>query len=414
MASKSAPKPRQHTTPKCLDVQSWRSPTKMPLFRPVRSKALGFEKRPKPSALMVRQHLSPVDAYCYLKARFGEPNGFQNWLRQDTSDNWVHWDYYLKAGEQDVYLCGMSREIHFVLSEKMTDENWRDLVLAIKTDFGRVGKEKSAVLKSLEHWVTFPNKFVEIADICAELHAEIVDNMGGYQSYKTPSYRNKKVSAQGAKLAKQLTTRSAKLHQHCLELSLLTPVLAEAFINMIVLILCKQEIRRNIRQFDEFIRSQIDVKLFDLSYKCEGFARAIDQHSEEFKNFKRVMDKRNNAIHGNCDPDREKIENVYFEGKRPLFVEPGDHIGKLLETLERQHEPGTVVKDYEDTHAFLLHILSCLKPGQSDPVRSILEARYPGYDVNRKITGCLFPDHVAIGHAPGMRYDDELPVSWKR
>jgi hypothetical protein len=117
---------------------------------------------------MVRHHLSPVDVYCYLKARFGEPNGFQNWLRRDTSDNWIHWDYYLKAGDQDVYLCGMSREIHFLLSEKMTDENWRDLVLAVKADYGRVGREKSAILKSLEHWVTFPNKFVEIADIFAE------------------------------------------------------------------------------------------------------------------------------------------------------------------------------------------------------------------------------------------------------
>lgn len=399
--------------PACLDVQSWRVPTKEEMLAWLDSKKPGSDKRAKPSALMVRHHLLPVDVYCYLKARFGEPNGIQNWLRQDTSDNWIHWDYYLKAGDQDVYLCGMSREIHFLLSEKMTDENWRDLALAVKADYGRVGKEKSVVLKSLEHWVTFPNKFVEIADICAEHHAEIVDNMGGYQSYKTPSYRNKKTSAQGAKLAQKLTARSAKLSKHCLELSLMTPVLAEAFINMIVRILCKQEIRRNKRQFDEFIRAQIDVKLFDLFYKCEGFAKAIDQHSEEFKSFKRVMDKRNNAIHGNCDPERERIESVYFESKRPLFSEPGDHIGKLLETLERQHEPATIIKDYEDIHAFLAYVLSCLKPGQSEPVSAILESRYPGYDVNRKITGYLFSDHVAIGHGPGTKYDDELSVSWK-
>ena len=347
MVSTNVSKRIRRTAPKCLDVQSWRLPTKEETIGWLESKKPGSEKRPRPAALMVRQHLTPVDVYCYLKARFGEPNGFQNWLRRDSSDNYIHWDYFLKADGQDVYLCGMSREVHFVLSEKMTDEDWRDLVLAIKADYGRVGKEKSAALKSLEHWVTFPNKFVEIADICAELHAEIVDNMGGYRSYKTPSYRNKKTSAQGVKLAKQLTMRSAKLYRHCLELSLLTPVLAEAFINMIILILCKQEIRRNKRQFDEFIRAQIDVKLFDLSYKCEGFAKSIDQTSEDFKAFKRIMDKRNNAIHGNCDPERERLESVYFDGKRPLFADPGDHIGKLLETLERQHDPATVVKDYD-------------------------------------------------------------------
>jgi hypothetical protein len=182
---------------------------------------------------------------------------------------------------------------------------------------------------------------------------------------------------------------------------------------MVILILCKTEIRTNKRQFDEFIRSQIDVKLFDLYYKCEGFAKSIDPHSEEFKNFKRVMDKRNHAIHGNCDPEREQIELVYFEGKRPLFTEPGDHIGKFFETLERQHEPNVVIKDYEDTHAFLLYLIDCLTPGQSKRVWRVLEDHYPGYDVDRKIIGGLFPDYIAVAHPVGIRYDDELAVSWK-
>ncbi|KUM25835.1 hypothetical protein AU467_24280 [Mesorhizobium loti] len=62
--------------------------------------------------LIVRSKLKPVDIYCYLKARFGEPNGFQNFLRKNDSDNWIHWDYSLEAGESDVYFAGTSREIH--------------------------------------------------------------------------------------------------------------------------------------------------------------------------------------------------------------------------------------------------------------------------------------------------------------
>jgi hypothetical protein len=57
-----------------------------------------------------------------------------------------------------------------------------------------------------------------------------------------------------------------------------------------------------------------------MAHKCTGFARPIDPDSEGFKNFKRVMDKRNHAIHGNCDPEREKIELVYFEETLPLFA----------------------------------------------------------------------------------------------
>jgi hypothetical protein len=188
--------------------------------------------------------------------------------------------------------------------------------------------------------------------------------------------------------------------------------LAEAFINMVILILCKPEVRRNKRQFEALIRSHIDTKLFDLSYKCKGFLRPIDQNSESFKNFKRVMDKRNDAIHGNCDPEKEGIETVYFEGTRPLFKESGDHLGKFFEALERQYEPNTVIKDYEDTHAFLCDILGCLEPGLAKGVQRIMEDPYPGYDIDRKKAGALFSERIVVASLQGVRYDDELAVTW--
>src|SRR5579864_413206 len=231
----------------------------------------------------------------------------------------------------------MSREIHFVVSAKLTDENWRDLILGIKADYKRVAKQKSETFKSLEKWVIFPNRFTEIAEICADLHAAIVDNIGGFRSCKTPSRTTKRKLRDHYAGLRRLIRRTSILHRSCLQLSLLTSVLAEAFINMIVLKLCKPEIRSNKRQIDSFIRSQIDTKIFDLAYKCSGVVHPINQHAESYKNFKRVMDKRNHSIHGNCNPEREQIELVYFEGKRPLFKEAGDHIGKqnLLERLSK-------------------------------------------------------------------------------
>ena len=176
--------------------------------------------------------------------------------------------------------------------------------------------------------------------------------------------------------------------------------------------LCKQHIRRNERQLDAFIRSQIDTKVFDLCYKCDGFTRPIDQNAEWFKGFKRVMDKRNNAIHGNCNPEREQIERVYFERTRPLFAEAGDHIGKFLEALERQHEPKTIIKDYEIVHSFFIEVAACLEPGLVEDFWRIMDDHYPGYDFDRKKLGCLFPEQLVVAGVPGMKYDDELPVVW--
>ena len=52
----------------------------------------------------------------------------------------------------------------------------------------------------------------------------------------------------------------------------------------------------------------------------------IDTTTAAYKSFLRIFNKRNFALHGNVDPFREGIETVYFDGKRPLFVEPGNHI----------------------------------------------------------------------------------------
>jgi hypothetical protein len=402
---------QKESRPKSLDVVSWRLPTKDELREFLERPRTHTEKdgRKRSAALAVRHHLSPVDVYCYLKARFGEPNGFQNCLRADHSDNWIHWDFNLRAGDEDVYISGKSREIDILISVEMTDEDWRDLLVSIKADYQRVANEKSAVLKSLEQWVLFPNKYVEIASVCADLHGDLVENVGGYRTYKTPSESRATPDELKAELDK-LFERSRIVHRSSLQLSLLTPVLAESFINMVVLTLCKPAVRNNKRQFEAFVRANIDAKLFDLAYKCEGFARTLDPNEDVYKAFKRVMDKRNNSIHGNCDPQREQIELVYFDGTRPLFKVPGDHIGKYLETQERQYQPEIVIEDYETTHRFLAYLVSCLEPSVSAGFTGIIEARYPGYEIGRQKMGVLFPDRVVVGRMEGVKYDDDLPV----
>jgi hypothetical protein len=177
---------------------------------------------------------------------------------------------------------------------------------------------------------------------------------------------------------------------------------------MLILVLCKQEIRLNKRQFDVFIRANIDAKIFDLPYKCNGFEWFVDQNGKLFKGFKKVVDKRNNAIHGNVDPEKEMLETVYFEQTRPLFERAGDSIGTFMSALERQFAPETALRDYENVHMFLAEIVECLEPHARQKISIIMENAYPGYEVNQHRVGVLFSDTVFSAYLQGMRYDDEL------
>lgn len=225
-------------SPVCLDVEKWRVSTPKEVVDYLEA------KRPpnsgsSSSILIVRKHLRPVDVYAYLRARFGEPNGFQNFLRRDDSDNLIHWDFNVKADGADVYLAGASREIQIIVSEKLADSDWRDLIRAVKTDFGRVAAEKSKMLHSFEKYFVFQNKFVSLAGLCADLHAEILD---------APPYERPVFSADAEDIKPfeaamtEVSERADKLFRASLMLRLVMPIMVEAYINMVILIFCKDAI----------------------------------------------------------------------------------------------------------------------------------------------------------------------------
>lgn len=55
-------------------------------------------RKPHVMCLALRNEIAPSDLYCYLHARFGPPNGPQDFFRKDSSDNLVHWEWMLRAG----------------------------------------------------------------------------------------------------------------------------------------------------------------------------------------------------------------------------------------------------------------------------------------------------------------------------
>jgi len=397
--------------PPCLDVASWRCATPEEVVRFIKEKpnkdGTGpSSRKSRRSVLAVRENLVPVDLYCYLKARFGEPNGFGNRLRAQHSDNLIHWEFLLKAGDDDVLITGWIRQVRVVVSARMTDQDWLNLILAIKGDYKRVGKKKSLVLKSLEHWVIFPNRYAAIADMCADLHAKIIENMAHFENFKPSSRRFRGDIRRFGIWAKS----RVELYQNCLQLSVMTPILAEAFINLLILAYCKPELRANL---DLFIRERIHKRLRGLNTKCIGFIRPVDENLGTYGRFLKVMNKRNDTIHGNHDPERECVERVYFEGTRPLFAQPGDAIGRYFQGLERQYRPDLVVEDYEAVHKFLSDLTSsCLTPGYAADFNRLAEDHYPGFDIRRRKMGCLLTPRYNSDHMQGVRFDDELAVEW--
>jgi hypothetical protein len=395
------------SAPRSLNIKEWRVCTKQEVVEFIDVD----KKRPKGSRdfIIVRSLLRPVDVYCYLVARFGRPNGFQNFLRKDDSDNWIHWDFNLKSDDVDVYFAGTSREIHIIIGEKLTDQNWKELILAIKSDSRRLSKEKAKIQRSLEKFVVFQNKYVSLAGLCADLHASIID-APPREKFPKNAEAYAPNSDSYSEALKRISDRANKIYGDCLKLRLITPIMAEAFINMLILMFCKDAIRDDAGTYGNFLRANIPERLALLNQNCVGFNRAIDKTTDAYANFMRVVSKRNFALHGNVDPMKEQIEVVYFDGRRPLFVNPGHNIEKLFEHLEAINKPLEAVQEYENVHAFLAEVADCLEPRTRSFFRQVIEDAYPGYEVRKRRPTRILPDVTVVGFSENMRFDDDLQI----
>ena len=104
-----------------------------------------------------------------------------------------------------------------------------------------------------------------------------------------------------------------------ISLRIMLPILAESFVNLVIFILCRPDIRNNKRLFDSYFKENIDVRIQSLHIKCSGFATPIDWNSEQCKKYNSIINQRNDLLHGNIAVEKLKFSEIFFNGKVPVF-----------------------------------------------------------------------------------------------
>ncbi|MEX0284064.1 MAG: hypothetical protein AB3N23_05590 [Paracoccaceae bacterium] len=370
-------------------------------------------EKPTGSMLVFRKQLSPLTVYKYLVARFGQPYGFQTMAKKtNDSDNLFHWDYLLKAGDTWIHIQGGNRDVHVaVFGKPMSTKKWVKFARALKGDFGRCGREMAAVDATFEKWVIVSNRFALIADTCAGFHAVLTDEKDA-PDFAPGKRRSEAGTKRYYKHIEKVGKRADRVFSASLSLDLITPVLAEAFINLIIFMSRKDELKRNPRQYDHYVRQPIDTRVFDLHLKCKHFTAGVDPNCDEYKDFKRVMDRRNHNLHGNIDPSKDAIETVYFDKFTPLYERGADPILELFKNKEAVFDVAGVLARYHDVHTFLRYVLGLLKEKPRAEIELIMEESTFGYDISRERVGRLFPSHEVMMVMP-LKYDDELNIDWR-
>ena len=266
--------------------------------------------------------ISPLRLYCYLKARFGEPNGFAMTLRSPTVDNLIHWHYTLQCHEVVFDIHGLdTRTTITAHAEEASDEEWSRLERGLVEEFTAAETEIKSVQRSLERWKLFVNPYRRLLDGVLG-HTRRLDELEPQVRSVTSASLGPVGTAEfrvGLLKAQHVCSEVASI---CSSLRMMAPVLGESAVNLLLCLLGKPEIRRDQHLRESASREKIDLRVRKLHLHCDGMG-AVTGSEEAFKSFHRLMQGRNELLHGSVPlPTKSsRNETVYFDQSNIPLVE---------------------------------------------------------------------------------------------
>ena len=112
----------------------------------------------------------------------------------------------------------------------------------------------------------------------------------------------------------------------CFGIRSMLPVMAEAFINLLLFCLMKKEMRADERLRENAFRQHIDVRVRSLHINCHGFAKAIDYSHPVCVRFHKLINERNDLLHGNVSIEKLRFNDLYLLGHRAHLQELPIHV----------------------------------------------------------------------------------------
>lgn len=364
--------------------------------------------RPKTHTYWIlKNEVKPVDLYCYLYARFGMPNGIQNFLRRpDTTDNLIHWEWIVRSEVGFVRFQGYNfRTEIWIPGDPFKESDKEEFISLLKADFSNIGEKMGAVRKSLEHWVEFINPYKRIKRSVTDLFKEL-ESLGIDEGDSVPDMHEMPDLAKFEENWKANADKYTKALGLCFGIRSMLPVMAESFVNLLLYILMKPNLKQDERLRENTVRQQIDIRIRSLSHNCKGFAQDVDYRHQACTDFHRLINERNDLLHGNVVLEKLQFNELYFNNTVPVFThypsmwERSFGVTKKAVGLDRVYDEFKIVK------SFVEYIISCLEEEHRNFVEMAIDKYDLGYCLDDGRLGVLFPDHL-VDFITGPRESEE-------
>ena len=345
----------------------------------------------------LEKKISPLSLYELLKVKFGVANGVSMILKSPTTENLIHWHYTLLSGNIKIHFLGKSSGVEVIVKSekkvKIIKNDWEVLISNLNLSYSKYGKQMKKIRSDFQKYTLFINPFTRLKEtlksLVNELNSIDLTEVKKINQFTATEEQTKKYYEKLNQWIKNIE-RSVALGT---TIRMLSPVLAESFINLLILVLSKKEFKKDKRLYENLIRQQIDIRVKTLHLNCNGFSKPVLDSDSAFKNFHSLMNNRNDFLHGNIDPTRLMFEDVYFDFNNiPLFKKDEGIIRKTMNNYLNNVEPEKANNDYETAKIFIDFVLKHLEEDIRKYIEHLLITRMPGYNNKTKKIGILFPN----------------------
>ena len=169
------------------------------------------------------------------------------------------------------------------------------------------------------------------------------------------------------------------------------PVLAEAFVNLLLYVLLRPEIKSDQRLRDNLIRQPIDVRIKSLSINCIGFKEKPDYSSPACRSYHTLVNDRNDLLHGNVVVDKLKFNDVHFHGTVPVFREYRSMWERSLGVQMEAVGLRSVRDELAIVEELISYLLSCMEETCRKQIELIASRYELGLNSATQRVGILFP-----------------------
>jgi hypothetical protein len=365
---------------------------------------LDFIKKPN-----IKRHMfaitgiNYVELYCYFKALFGSPNGMQSLLRKQSSDNLFHWDYCLQKDSTYFDFAYSYRQIELLIVSENEILDF-DIVVFINSIKESIKKNSDSIKQQkeqLELWDLFQNTYARIRKTQDYFYENYTKNLPKEIEVRHEVIYSSQYLEKHFKKTKDYILKLNIAKNYGIALRMLYPVVGEAFINLVMYVLAKPEVKNDKRTFETISRNNIDVRIKTLHLYCNGIKNVYDQNDERFKDFLRLMDKRNDFLHGNITPGFNTFDQVYFDGTVPIFPEPRDLNKEFSSQVMFQITKNEMDSDLSTINKLTDYILENLEDKEKEDIIMIISARELGWNKKKNKIGILFPPYIVESYPGG-------------